>query len=543
MRRWLDLLAGKFPDWEPGQLEGIAMDALANFYAFFDRWGDVEPWDLLRFMLASEWSPGGFSVRHIMRILGTLRLALSELMEERDRVEADAVHEALDSWQELVLERYETTILRQSRVHRIEIAQRMADLNALNHCAATLNASLDLNAALHAAAHLGRDLANVDVMAVYFLERGEFFLKSCAFSEQAAHLSVRESAGSGVQVGDSVISYDLRNTVVIDARRQDMPIAVSRIGTGIAQIQAIICVPLHAGEEWIGRVTAAYLEPQEFPAQKIRMIEIFANHAGQAIFNAMHYEQRADMAVAQERQRIACEMHDTMLQTLVSMNINLRVAIRHARQGDWEQALQVFEQARHLGKVAVQEGRDTLNNLREAPSCMSKSENLALLIQSAAAAFSAQSGLVPVVEVNESIDLPALVAHQLYRLVGEALTNIYRHARATMVAIQTGMTDDELWLRVVDNGVGFDPVRANVRGSFGLSGMRERARLINAQLTIDSAPGKGTTVDIRWAWPRPASRIQIFSDSDAGFYGQAQRTDSDIVNTNEDGVAWLRVGR
>ncbi len=116
MRRWLDLLAGKFPDWELSQLEGIAMDALANFYAFFDQRGEVEPWDLLRFALASEWSPGGFSVRHIMRILGTLRLALKESLEERDRVEADAVHEALDSWQELVLERYETAILRQSRV-------------------------------------------------------------------------------------------------------------------------------------------------------------------------------------------------------------------------------------------------------------------------------------------------------------------------------------------------------------------------------------------------------------------------------------------
>jgi signal transduction histidine kinase len=135
-----------------------------------------------------------------------------------------------------------------------------------------------------------------------------------------------------------------------------MPIAVPRIGTGIAQIQAIICVPLHAGEEWIGRVTAAYLEPQEFPAQKIRMIEIFANHAGQAIFNAMQYEQRAELAVARERQRIACEMHDTMLQTLVSMNINLRVAIRHARQGDWEKALQVFEQARTLARSPCRRG-------------------------------------------------------------------------------------------------------------------------------------------------------------------------------------------
>jgi len=145
--------------------------------------------------------------------------------------------------------------------------------------------------------------------------------------------------------------------------------------------------------------------------------------------------------------------------------------------------------------------------------------------------------------VDEASSLPPFVAHQLPRLVGEALTNVYRHARATAVAIQADMADGELRLRVVDNGIGFDSVRANVRGSFGLSGMRERARLINARLTIDSAPGQGTAVAIQWSHLWLVSRIQTFTDNGTDFYGRSRQAESGKVNTDEDGSGCLRAVR
>jgi hypothetical protein len=150
------------------------------------------------------------------------------------------------------------------------------------------------------------------------------------------------------------------------------------------------------------------------------------------------------------------------------------------------------------------------------------------------------------VEVDESINLPAcLSAHQIYRLVGGRWQTSTAMRRATVVAIQSA-GDGELWLRVVVQwGWASILCGANVRGSFGLSGMRERARLINAQLTIDSTPGKGTTGrDTVGVATASFTDFRYFLTNDTGFFcGQAQRVDSDIVNTNEDGVAWLRVGR
>ena len=539
MRHWLDLLHEKFPDWNCGNLEDIALGALGNFYAFVDQAGEVVPWDLDQFLSVSDSSTEGTSLRHIMRILAALRSAVKALLDEHDHETLDLVYQALDAWQELVLGKYEETLQHRSHTYKVEIVQRMADLNALNHCAATLNALLDLTNSLHATARLSRDLTNADLTAVYFRENGEFFLKACTRSERAAYLPpLRESAGSGVRVGNSMLLYDDGKTITVDRRRQDRPIDVPRTAMGIPQIQAVICVPLHAGDIAIGKLTAAYLDPQEFPDHQIRMLEIFANHAGQAIYNAMLFEQLGDMAVAQERQRIACEMHDTMLQTLVTLNINLRVAIRQARQHNWEEALVVFEQARQLGKVAVQEGRDTLNNLRGECQCTRENENLRAIIQAAAASFSEQSGVVPELCVDDGINVSQNEAHQLNRLIGEALTNVYRHADATYVAIRASLVDGVLRLRVTDNGMGFDPIRANRRGSFGLSGMRERARSINAHLTVDSAPGQGTVVEVNWPRASMAPRNQAFTDSETGFLRSADDTDNGRLNTNQSRSAW-----
>jgi signal transduction histidine kinase len=84
-----------------------------------------------------------------------------------------------------------------------------------------------------------------------------------------------------------------------------------------------------------------------------------------------------------------------------------------------------------------------------------------------------------------------------YRLVQEALTNVVRHARATKVTARVDVQDDDVLVRVVDDGRGFDPEVARSGGRHGLAGMRERVRIHDGSLQIDSAPGRGTTVTAR----------------------------------------------
>jgi signal transduction histidine kinase len=89
------------------------------------------------------------------------------------------------------------------------------------------------------------------------------------------------------------------------------------------------------------------------------------------------------------------------------------------------------------------------------------------------------------------------VQHHLLRIVREAVTNAVKHGRTSAVDIRLSMQEGEAMIEIMDDGQGFDvDARGNVPGHFGIRGMRERARRINAALTIQSLPGRGTMVRV-----------------------------------------------
>ena len=105
-------------------------------------------------------------------------------------------------------------------------------------------------------------------------------------------------------------------------------------------------------------------------------------------------------------------------------------------------------------------------------------------------------------DVNEEGDPE--VATALFRITQEALTNIARHARASLVEVQLRGEGDELTLRIRDDGTGFDPSRPSRATSLGILGIEERARRLGGSATIISSPGRGTTIDVRI----PATPVQ-----------------------------------
>jgi signal transduction histidine kinase len=107
------------------------------------------------------------------------------------------------------------------------------------------------------------------------------------------------------------------------------------------------------------------------------------------------------------------------------------------------------------------------------------------------------------------MDLPSEIEVAAFRIAQEALTNALHHAQAKEVCVTLWKRDEELVLRVLDDGLGFDKgamLRGDVGGqSLGLLGMRERAHLAGGQLEIESAPGQGTMVQVRLPLPGAAS--------------------------------------
>jgi two-component system sensor histidine kinase UhpB len=154
------------------------------------------------------------------------------------------------------------------------------------------------------------------------------------------------------------------------------------------------------------------------------------------------------------------------------------------------------EAARKLLSDALEATREALGEARRAIAALRASPlqdlGLARAVRALAESEATRGGFTLDEKIEEIGTSSGEVEHAVYRIAAEALTNIVRHAQARRVTIRL----EPGRLLVADDGRGFDPAAPLDEGRFGLYGMRERARMIGANLTIESAPGRGTTVQL-----------------------------------------------
>lgn len=198
-------------------------------------------------------------------------------------------------------------------------------------------------------------------------------------------------------------------------------------------------------------------------------------------------------AVADERSRIASELHDSVTQTLFST-----AAIADALPEVWrrrpEEAQRALEQLNELTKAALAEMRTLLVELR--PSAL-QDKKLSQLLRQLADAAAGRSNIQIQVEANGNAELPQDVKVELYRIAQEMLNNVIKHSEANTATICLQSADEALVLSMRDDGRGFDPAKIEP-GHLGLEIMRERVRTIGADLSIDSKTAHGTELTVRW---------------------------------------------
>ena len=198
------------------------------------------------------------------------------------------------------------------------------------------------------------------------------------------------------------------------------------------------------------------------------------------------------LAAAAERERLARELHDGLAQDLWLAKLK---ATRLAAQPELgPEARALTDEVAAAVDAGMAEARDAVATMR-TPGAADGS--LRELLARSLEYFEDRFGLS--VEFDCGADLPALPSRaeaETLRIVGEALTNVRRHADATVVRVRGGVEGGRLVLEVRDNGRGFDPGSAG-DGRFGLAGMRERAAQMGAELEIESAPQQGTRVRLR----------------------------------------------
>lgn len=194
-----------------------------------------------------------------------------------------------------------------------------------------------------------------------------------------------------------------------------------------------------------------------------------------------------------ERERIARELHDTLLQGVQGLILKFQSATRQVPPGS--PARDQLERALDRAEDVVVEARDRVRSLRTGAA----GDLVATLAEVAETMRSASPAETVVTVQGRRTDLHPLVADEIERVVVEALFNAHRHAGATRIQVLVAFERKRLRVSVHDDGVGVDPdvLEAGGRdGHFGLAGMRERARKIHGVLTIRSGRGQGTDVEL-----------------------------------------------
>ena len=199
--------------------------------------------------------------------------------------------------------------------------------------------------------------------------------------------------------------------------------------------------------------------------------------------------------VLEERARLAREIHDTLAQGFVGISSQLD-AVALSMPKDNSRARQYLDTARKMARHSLTEARRAVMDLRAS---VLEGRDLAAALNSGAQMWTAGSGVEVEVNVSgESKTLPEDMEQNLLRIAQEAVTNVLKHAGASKVWVKLHMEARKLYLRIADNGRGFEHQDAfsPEDGHFGLLGMRERAHRLGGELHLASHPGEGTEVEV-----------------------------------------------
>jgi signal transduction histidine kinase len=254
----------------------------------------------------------------------------------------------------------------------------------------------------------------------------------------------------------------------------------------LGRVGPAIFVPFRVRGQATGTLMVANLiGGRRFNPETLRLVEAFADQASVAIEYARAQADVRRLGLMEERERIAKELHDGIIQSLFAVGMNLQSAA--LMSGSSETAARVENAVGELDGV-IRDLRNYIFGLR--PGILADRQlNQAL---EAVAEDAASAGSIPIAVEVDAVVSAALSprSHEIVQLTREALSNVARHSRAKHAAVRLTRSATNAVLRIEDDGVGFDARKPSAGN--GMRNMRERAAAIGGTLRVTSANGKGT---------------------------------------------------
>ncbi|MGV3526586.1 MAG: histidine kinase [Candidatus Sericytochromatia bacterium] len=270
-------------------------------------------------------------------------------------------------------------------------------------------------------------------------------------------------------------------------------IACSRLNQlqhGTAGLRFHASIPLHTGSQKLGVMNVASRERPALSPADLDTLYTVGDLLSLAIQRTRFYEDNLALTALGERYRMARELHDSLGQGLAALILRLDTLDALLEKGAPP------EQLKPQLTASLGLARRTLREARGAVSELRSPEGQARPLR--AALEQLVSELLPDLQVRLELperQLSPALQHSVFRMAQELLTNIHRHAAARQVQLRLQVQADALQLQICDDGRGFDP-EAIPPGHFGLLGLRERVHLLQGTVSLCSAPGQGTTIQI-----------------------------------------------
>lgn len=372
---------------------------------------------------------------------------------------------------------------------RADRAQRQ--LQALDAAVRGISGVLDVERVLQLIVDRVRDLVDAQYAAIGIVDREgtiERFITSGISDEERA------------RIGDLPRGRGLLGLIIRENRTyriSDIASHPERYGfpPEHPEMHSFLGTPIVTQGETIGRL---YLTNKfgatEFSEEDQALVEMFALHAGIAIENARLHDQVRRLAIVDERDRISRDLHDSVIQSIYGQTLALD-DVPELVTDDPDEARRRVDDAIDALHAVIRDIRNFIFGLRPV---LLESGNLADGLEHLATELRRNGGVEVTIDIEDAgghlADLPIEVVTELLAMAREALSNVARHAGASMCRVRLTGATDLLRLEIADDGRGFDADRAAERGHHGLANMRARSVAIGGTFAVESMSGGGTRI-------------------------------------------------
>jgi signal transduction histidine kinase len=392
-----------------------------------------------------------------------------------------------------VLMVYLVVVIRSFARARTELELRDRELMALHTAAVDMMGNLSLDAVLQRVVDYARQLVKARYGALSVIaedNRIRSFITAGVNPEERRAIGDPPS-GRGLL---GVVLHEGRHLRLADISRDPRSVGFP---AGHPPMKSLLAVPIPSRGGFRGNFYMSDKEDAaEFSPRDEETLMRFAVAAANAIDSAALHEKLSSLAIAEERVRIAHELHDGMAQVLAYVNTKAQAVQELLARGRGAEAEAQLEQLASAAREVYADAREGILGLRSGGPDVPLGKALAEYLER----WRHQSG----VEVeaqgleDEGLVLGAMAELQVMRIVQEALANVRKHAHASRVRVVFERDRQRVVATVTDDGRGFEPENISRRGfpRFGLATMRERAESVGALLRVDSGPSGGTRVRV-----------------------------------------------